>query len=130
MIADEQTHALPEEREAVERFANFFGYASRAAFAKDLLGHLDIVQDYCKLFEGDPTGTVQLPQVSYAAGPVDARLLDRLATLGFKKPVAVAGTFQLWMQGNYRALRDGAGPGRLHRIRAGADRWAGACRRP
>ena len=33
MIADEQTHALPEEAEAVERFAHFFGYESRAAFA-------------------------------------------------------------------------------------------------
>src|SRR5437899_6381608 len=109
MIADEQTHALPEDAEAVERFANFFGYASRAAFAKDLLGHLNIVQGhYGKLFEGDPTGTVKLPQVNYAAGPEDARLLDHLTTLGFKKPVAVAGTLQLWMQGNYRGLRNEA----------------------
>jgi len=109
MIADEQTHALPEDAEAVERFANFFGYESRASFAKDLLGHLNIVQGhYGKLFEGDPTGTVQLPQLNYAAGPEDARLLDHLTTLGFKKPVAVAGTLQLWMQGNYRALRNEA----------------------
>ena len=58
MISDEQTHALPDEPEAVERFANFFGYESRAAFAKDLLGHLKTVQGhYSKLFEGDPTGT-------------------------------------------------------------------------
>src|SRR5881392_1692350 len=64
MIADEQTHALPDNAEAVERFAHFFGYESRAAFAKDLLGHLKIVQGhYSKLFEGDPTGTVKLPQV-------------------------------------------------------------------
>ena len=109
MIADEQTHSLPDDAEAVERFANFFGYDSREAFAKDLLGHLNIVQGhYGKLFEGDPTGTVQLPQVDYAAGPEDARLLDHLANLGFKKPVAVAGTVQLWMQGNYRALRNQA----------------------
>jgi [glutamine synthetase] adenylyltransferase / [glutamine synthetase]-adenylyl-L-tyrosine phosphorylase len=109
MIADEQTHALPEDAEAVERFANFFSYENRAAFAKDLLGHLNIVQGhYGKLFEGDPTGTVKLPQLDYAAGPEDARLLDHLATLGFKKPVAVAGTLQLWMQGNYRALRNEA----------------------
>jgi len=107
MIADEQTHSLPDDAEAVERFANFFGYESRAAFAKDLLGHLGIVQGhYGKLFEGDPTGTAKLPQVDYAAGPEDKRLLDHLATLGFKKPVAVAGTVQLWMQGNYRALRN------------------------
>ena len=62
MVADEQTHALPDDAEAVERFANFFGYESRAAFAKDLLGHLKIVQGhYGKLFEGDPAGTAKLP---------------------------------------------------------------------
>jgi glutamate-ammonia-ligase adenylyltransferase len=109
MIADEQTHSLPDDAQAVERFANFFGYESRAAFAKDLLGHLNIVQGhYGKLFEGDPTGTAKLPQVDYAAGPEDKRLLDHLATLGFKKPVAVAWTVQLWLQGNYRALRNEA----------------------
>ena len=55
MMADEQTHALPEDSEAVERFARFFGYESRAAFAADLFGHLNIVQGhYAKLFEGDP----------------------------------------------------------------------------
>ena len=93
MIADEQTHALPEDAEAVERFAHFFGYESRAAFAKDLLGHLNIVQGhYGKLFEGDPTGTAKLPAVNYGAGPDDPRLLEHLATLGFKKPVVVAQT--------------------------------------
>ena len=109
---------------------NFFGYENRAAFAKDLLGHLNIVQGhYGKLFEGDPAGTAKLPEVDYGAGPDDPRLLDHLATLGFKKPVAVAGTLQQWMQGDYRALRNEATQGRLHRIRARPDRRPGACRR-
>ncbi|VIO71775.1 bifunctional [glutamine synthetase] adenylyltransferase/[glutamine synthetase]-adenylyl-L-tyrosine phosphorylase [Bradyrhizobium ivorense] len=107
MIADEQTHALPEEPEAVERFAHFFGYASREAFAGDLLGQLKIVQNhYGKLFEGDdPTGTARLPDINYGAGPEDARLIEHLANLGFKTPVAVAGTVQQWIAGDYRALR-------------------------
>jgi glutamate-ammonia-ligase adenylyltransferase len=109
MIADEQTHALPEEPEAVERFAHFFGYDSRAAFAKDLLGHLNIVQGhYGKLFEGDPVGSAKLPEINYGAGPEDPRLIDHLATLGFKKPVMVAGTVQQWMAGDYRVLRNEA----------------------
>jgi glutamate-ammonia-ligase adenylyltransferase len=107
MIADEQTHVLPEEAEAVERFAHFFGYESRAAFAKDLLGHLNIVQGhYGKLFEGDPTGTAKLPEVKYGAGPEDLLLLDYLTTLGFKKPIMVAKTLQQWTAGDYRALRN------------------------
>lgn len=109
MIADEQTHALPDDAEAVERFAHFFGYDSRAAFAKDLLGHLNIVQGhYEKLFEGDPTGSAKLPDVSYGAGPEDPRLLKHLTALGFKKPIAVAGTLQQWMAGDYRVLRNEA----------------------
>ena len=106
MVADEQTHSLPDDIEAVERFARFFGYDSRAAFAKDLLGHLNIVQGhYEKLFEGDPTGTAKLPAVDYRAGPDDPRLLEYLTTLGFKKPIMVAETVRQWMTGDYRVFR-------------------------
>jgi [glutamine synthetase] adenylyltransferase / [glutamine synthetase]-adenylyl-L-tyrosine phosphorylase len=106
MVADEQTHTLPDEIEAVERFARFFGYDSRAAFARDLLRHLNIVQGhYAKLFEGDPTGTVKLPAVDYAAGSDDPRLLEYLARLGFKKPIMVAQTLQHWLVGDYRVFR-------------------------
>jgi [glutamine synthetase] adenylyltransferase / [glutamine synthetase]-adenylyl-L-tyrosine phosphorylase len=106
MVADEQTHTLPDDAEAMERFARFFGYPSRAAFAHDLLFHLNIVQGhYEKLFEGDPTGSVKLPAIDYGAGPEDPRLLERLAALGFKKPIAVAKIVQDWMAGEYRALR-------------------------
>jgi glutamate-ammonia-ligase adenylyltransferase len=106
MVADEQTHTLPDDIEAMERFACFFGYDSRAAFAKDLLGHLDVVQGhYGKLFEGDPTGNVKLPAADYSAGPDDPRLLEHLATLGFKKPIMVAQTVQQWMVGDYRVFR-------------------------
>jgi [glutamine synthetase] adenylyltransferase / [glutamine synthetase]-adenylyl-L-tyrosine phosphorylase len=106
MIADEQTHSLPDNAEAVERFANFFGYESRGAFARDLVGHLNIVQGhYSRLFEGDPTGTEKLPDVDYSTGPEDQRLLDHLLSLGFKKPVMVAKTVQQWLTEDYRALR-------------------------
>ena len=109
MVADEQTHTLPDDIEAVERFAAFFGYHSRAAFAKDLLGHLDVVQGhYGKLFEGDPTGTVKLPAVDYSAGPEDPRLLEHLATLGFKQPVRVASAVRQWITGDYRVFRIGS----------------------
>jgi glutamate-ammonia-ligase adenylyltransferase len=109
MIADEQTHSLPDTAEAVERFACFLGYDGRAAFAKDLLAQLDIVQGhYGKLFEGDPTGTAKLPDIDYAAGAEDQRLLEHLTVLGFKQPVKIAGTVQQWMSGEYRVFRNEA----------------------
>jgi glutamate-ammonia-ligase adenylyltransferase len=109
MMADEQTHALPDSPEAVERFARFFGYESRAAFAYELLKQLNIVQGhYGKLFEGDPAGTAKLPPVDFGAGPDDQRLLKRLAELGFKKPAAAAATTQQWIVGDYRVFRQEA----------------------
>src|SRR5260370_16472837 len=106
MVADEQTHTLPDDVEAVERFAGFFGYDSREAFAKDLLGHLNVVQGhYGKLFEGDPTGTAKLPTADYSAGADDPRLVEHLATLGFKQPIMVAQTVQQWIVGDYRVFR-------------------------
>jgi [glutamine synthetase] adenylyltransferase / [glutamine synthetase]-adenylyl-L-tyrosine phosphorylase len=106
MVADEQTHTLPDDVEAMESFARFFGYHSRAAFAKDLLGHLNIVQGhYGKLFEGDPTGTAKLPAADYRAGADDPRLLEHLVRLGFKNPIMVAQTVQQWLVGDYRVFR-------------------------
>jgi len=106
MIADEQTHSLPEDAADVERFAFFFGYESRAAFADDLLTHLNRVQaHYSKLFEGDPAGTARLPNVDYRAGPDDPKVVNRLADLGFAKPVTVAETVRQWMSGEYRVLK-------------------------
>ena len=106
MVADEQTHALPDNAEAVERFARFLGYESRAAFAKDLLRHLNIVQGhYGKLFEGDPADTEKLPLTDFGAGPEDQRLLAHLTSLGFRKPITVAATVQQWMTGDYRVFR-------------------------
>jgi [glutamine synthetase] adenylyltransferase / [glutamine synthetase]-adenylyl-L-tyrosine phosphorylase len=106
MVADEQTHALPDNAEAVERFARFLGYHDRAAFAADLLVQLRIVQEhYEKLFEGDPAGTARLPDLDYLAGAGDQRLLNHLAGLGFKEPAKAAQTVQLWMLGEYRVFR-------------------------
>ena len=55
MVGDEQTHTLPAEREALERFARFVGFADRDAFANACVGHLRKVQrHYATLFESAP----------------------------------------------------------------------------
>jgi [glutamine synthetase] adenylyltransferase / [glutamine synthetase]-adenylyl-L-tyrosine phosphorylase len=106
MVADEQTHTLPDTAEAVEQFARFFGYESRADFARDLLAHLTIVQrHYAKLFEGDPAGSAKFPELNYGGGPDDPRLTEYLVSLGFKKPIAVAATVQQWLEDDYRVFR-------------------------
>jgi glutamate-ammonia-ligase adenylyltransferase len=106
MMADEQTHTLPDTTEAMERFSRFLGYGSRADFARDLLAQLELVQGhYGRLFEGDPAGDMQLPDVDYSLGPTEPRLLEHLARLGFRKPLMVAETVAHWMTDEYRALK-------------------------
>lgn len=105
MMADEQTHTLPEETEAVERFARFLGFADRDAFAEVLLGHLQRVQrHYSKLFE-DEGASEQAPAFDFQRGADDARLLEHVAALGFKQPAAVSETLKGWLSGEYRSLR-------------------------
>jgi len=106
MIADEQTHTLPADREGVDRFARFLGYPDRDRFAAELLVRLKRVQGhYERLFEGDPTGTEKLPGIDFSLGPDDPNVLDYLRRLGFKSPAMVAGTVRQWMAGEYRALK-------------------------
>ncbi|MBI3698850.1 MAG: bifunctional [glutamine synthetase] adenylyltransferase/[glutamine synthetase]-adenylyl-L-tyrosine phosphorylase [Afipia sp.] len=106
MVADEQTQTLPGDPESVEKFARFFGYSSREAFAADLIGHLERVQaHYERLFEGDPAGTAKLPDVDYNAGPDDKALAAHLMSLGFKKPKMVAEVLQHWNSTDYRAFK-------------------------
>ena len=129
MVADEQTHSLPDDVDSVERFARFFGYRSRAAFARDLLGHLNIVQGhYAKLFEGDPTGTAKLPAADYSAGPDDPRLLEHLGRARFQE-ADHGGADAAAMDGRRVPCVPARGDAqRLYRVRAGADRQPGACR--
>lgn len=103
MIADEQTHTLPEETEGIERLARFLGYASRDAFAAELLPRLNRVQGhYSRLFEAPPDATSTL---DFSRGPEDTALIERLAAMGFQQPANVAGTVRRWLDGEYRALR-------------------------
>ena len=106
MVADEQTHTLPDSVEAIAGFASFLGYDSRETFAADLLAHLNCVQGhYGKLFESYAAGAAHLPVVDYSIGPSDPRLLAHLGKLGFKKPVMIADIVQRWMTDEYRVLK-------------------------
>lgn len=105
MVADEQTHTLPEDTEAIERFARFLGFTSRDALAKALLAHLHCVQrHYSKLFEDEKAASASAPAFDFRRGAEDARLLEHVAALGFKQPAAVAETMKHWLSGEYRAL--------------------------
>jgi [glutamine synthetase] adenylyltransferase / [glutamine synthetase]-adenylyl-L-tyrosine phosphorylase len=112
MINDEQTQVLPAERGELERFARFLGYASRDAFAKVLLGHLDNVQrHYAHLFETGSGGDG--PALAFPPDADDRKTLDRLAERGFRSPLEASATIRHWLSGGPRSLKGEASRGHL-----------------
>jgi len=106
MVDDEQTHTLPEEPDAMARFARFLGFADRDCFAAELERHLKAVQaHYSQLFEGEAGRAPGLPMPDFARGPDDPALVEQLAGLGFKQPLAAADMLKQWVAGAYRSLR-------------------------
>jgi glutamate-ammonia-ligase adenylyltransferase len=104
MVADRQTHSLPERMAELERFAVFMGYADATGFATALLRHLGRVRGrYAELFVELPAApragmTPELP----SAGP---ELAAALARMGFTNAQGVLATLEGWRGGRIRALR-------------------------
>ncbi|MCC7280729.1 MAG: bifunctional [glutamine synthetase] adenylyltransferase/[glutamine synthetase]-adenylyl-L-tyrosine phosphorylase [Acetobacteraceae bacterium] len=110
MIADRQTHRLPEAPGELAALALFLGYRDAATLGKAVLSHLRAVETiYSNTIE---TG----PALSAMGGPAGGSLVftgkqddpDTIATLsrmGFANAAAVAGSVRGWHFGRYRATR-------------------------
>src|ERR1051325_8917670 len=106
MVADEQTHTLPAERNGVERFARFLAFADRDAFAATLLEHMRKVQrQYARLFEDAPKADASRRALSFPPDKDDTATLDKLAAMGFHRPLEVSVAVRRWLSGEYRALK-------------------------
>jgi glutamate-ammonia-ligase adenylyltransferase len=117
MVADEQTHTLPAEPDALERFARFFGASGSKAFAKTLVGHLRRVQaHYGRLFEDAPTLATIEGKLAFLADADDRETLETLSRLGFKGPRAASAIVRGWLAAKHRSLRPEAARADLQAI--------------
>jgi [glutamine synthetase] adenylyltransferase / [glutamine synthetase]-adenylyl-L-tyrosine phosphorylase len=106
MIADEQTHTLPSDAEALGQFARFLGFAGRDDFAAHLVRQLrNVERHYVRLFERAPALLARHQSLSFTAREHESETLDRLAQLGFREPPAVMDAVRRWRAPLYRALR-------------------------
>jgi glutamate-ammonia-ligase adenylyltransferase len=106
MVADEQTHTLPSDREALERFARFIGFASRDAFAAAFTDQLRKVQGhYAQLFHDAPPAAAAQGTLVFPPDGDRRETLDTLAEMGFRKPADATATVRRWLGGDYRWLR-------------------------
>ncbi|MBS7539409.1 bifunctional [glutamine synthetase] adenylyltransferase/[glutamine synthetase]-adenylyl-L-tyrosine phosphorylase [Ancylobacter lacus] len=106
MVADAQTHALPEEGEALERFVRFMGYPDLASFTAALMPHLLRVQEhYAGLFEDAPPRAAVEGRLEFPAAADDRETLATLHRLGYAEPVAASALVRGWLAGRYHSLK-------------------------
>ena len=104
MVNDEQTQKLPETRAEVERFARFFGFENRDAFARVLVAHLQAVQrHYERLFEKQGTET-DLPALNFPDEADDQKTVALLGGMGFRAPLEASSIVRQWLKGEHRSL--------------------------
>jgi glutamate-ammonia-ligase adenylyltransferase len=121
MVADEQTHTLPEDPDGLEQVARLAGFADREAFAEALLERLRRVdRHFTRLFnEGrdrdeDAVATGGFERL--LSTDDDPESLARLAELGYARPADIARIVRSWSYGRYRATRSEAARERLAKV--------------
>lgn len=106
MVADEQTHSLPEEPDALDRFAKFLGFRGRDEFAAVFVRYLQRVQShYAGLFEDAPALTGIEGKLEFPPDADDRETLDTLQRLGYREPLTASAIVRDWLKGVHRSLR-------------------------
>ena len=106
MVADEQTHVLPDDPDRLEAFARFAGYGSAAAFSEAMRGVLVPVQGhYGRLFERAPELTAAGENLVFAGETDDPDTVAALTRMGYARPSDVLATVRGWHHGRYAAVR-------------------------
>ncbi len=106
MIADEQTQRLPQDQDALGRFARFCGYARTSRFCSDVTHLLGLVSyHYGRLFENSPRLDAAAGSLVFTGVSDDPETLETLSRLGFKNAPLAAETIRGWHFGRRPAVR-------------------------
>ncbi len=109
MIADRQTHALPERPAEFERIACFLGFDDVPTFARALRGQLRRVRaQYAEVFEAVPETDrpEAAAELDFDGGdPAPAGTVAALRALGFADAGRIVASVRGWKIGRLRALR-------------------------
>ncbi|MBJ6132005.1 bifunctional [glutamine synthetase] adenylyltransferase/[glutamine synthetase]-adenylyl-L-tyrosine phosphorylase [Ochrobactrum sp. Q0168] len=114
MIADEQTHILPEDDEGFARVAYMMGYADPAQFSDVFLDALKIVEKhYAALFEQAPELGTSTGNLVFTGDVDDPGTLETLAAMGYERPSDICRVIRTWHFGRYRATQSAEARERL-----------------
>lgn len=114
MVADEQTHILPEDDEGFARVAHMMGYSDTAAFSEVFLSALKIVEKhYAALFEQAPELGSSSGNLVFTGDVDDPGTLETLASMGYERPSDICRVIRTWHFGRYRATQSAEARERL-----------------
>ncbi|SBW13476.1 bifunctional glutamine-synthetase adenylyltransferase/deadenyltransferase [Brucella sp. 10RB9215] len=114
MIADEQTHILPEDDEGFARVSHMMGYADPAEFSEIFLAALKVVEKhYAALFEQAPELGAASGNLVFTGDVDDPGTLETLAAMGYERPSDICRVIRTWHFGRYRATQSAEARERL-----------------
>jgi glutamate-ammonia-ligase adenylyltransferase len=106
MVADEQTHVLPEDDEGLERIAHMLGFAGAGSFSTAFREALHQVErHYAALFEAAPELSSGVGNLVFTGDVDDPDTLKTLQRLGFQRPSDICRVIRTWHFGRYRVTR-------------------------
>ncbi|WP_083656704.1 bifunctional [glutamine synthetase] adenylyltransferase/[glutamine synthetase]-adenylyl-L-tyrosine phosphorylase [Mongoliimonas terrestris] len=106
MVADEQTHTLPETPDGLARIGRMMGIGDAEAFAAALERRFHTVSGhYAGLFEEEVSLAGSLGNLSFTGDEDDPDTLATLAGLGYQRPDVVTRAVRAWHFGRYAATR-------------------------
>ncbi len=114
MVADEQTHLLPEDDEGLERIARMLRFESAEAFAAAFRKSLQLVEKhYAALFETAPQLSSGVGNLVFTGDVDDPDTMHTLSQMGFARPSDIARVIRTWHFGRYRATQSAEARERL-----------------
>jgi len=114
MVADEQTHKLPETDEGLDRIARMLGFTGEQDFSTAFRASLQEVEShYAALFEAAPELSVGVGNLVFTGDVDDPDTLATLSRLGFKRPSDICRVIRGWHFGRYRATQSAEARERL-----------------
>ncbi len=120
MVADEQTHMLPEEDEELLRIARMLGFADVTAFETAFRAALHKVEHhYAALFETAPQLSAGVGNLVFTGDVDDPDTLSTLRSMGFERPSDICRIMRSWHFGRYRATQSAEARERLTELTPG-----------
>ncbi len=131
MVADEQTHSLPETEDEFRCIAHMAGFKSATAFSERLRQSLLTVEKhYAALFEAAPELSTGLGKSGLHGDNDDPGTIETLSNLGFKRPSDMCRIIRTWHFGRYKATQSAEARERLTELTPSLLRAFGTSRDP